>query len=118
MLRRPKDSNSDGKNVYPLSYLTSGLSSGLQLQRVGRTGRKRDGYVHVLLSEDREERNWEKADDNYKDVQRFIVKAEHLELFEDVERLIPDHIKPECVEMEMEIEEESDGKRGRFEVIE
>ena len=78
---------------------------GLQLQRIGRTGRKRDGYVHVLLSEDREERNWEKADDNYKDVQRFIIKAEHLELYEDVERLIPDHIKPECIEMEMEIEE-------------
>lgn len=58
-----------------------------------------------MLSEDREERNWEKADDNYKDVQRFIVKAEHLELYEDVERLIPEHIKPECVEMHMEIEE-------------
>jgi ATP-dependent DNA helicase MPH1 len=76
-----------------------------QLQRIGRTGRKRDGYVHVLLSEDREERNWEKADDNYKDVQRFILKAEHLELYADVERLIPQHIKPECVEMVMEIEE-------------
>lgn len=75
------------------------------MQRIGRTGRKRDGYVHVLLSEEREERNWEKADDSYKDVQRFIVQAEHLELYEDVERLIPDHIKPECIEMEMEIEE-------------
>lgn len=75
------------------------------MQRIGRTGRKKDGYVHVLLSEDREERNWEKADDNYKDIQRFILRAEHLELYADVERLIPEHIKPECLEMVMEIEE-------------
>lgn len=75
------------------------------MQRIGRTGRKREGYVHVLLSEDREERNWDRADDNYKDVQRFIIKAEHLELYDDVERLIPAHLKPECVEMVMEIEE-------------
>ncbi|KAI0690699.1 hypothetical protein BC835DRAFT_1363433 [Cytidiella melzeri] len=75
------------------------------LQRIGRTGRKREGHVHVLLSEDREERNWDKADDNYKDVQRFIIKAEHLELYGDVERLIPAHIKPDCIEMVMDIEE-------------
>lgn len=61
--------------------------------------------MHVLLSEDREERNWEKADDNYKDVQRFILRAEALELYGDVERLIPQHIKPECIEMVMDIEE-------------
>ncbi|KAH9950517.1 P-loop containing nucleoside triphosphate hydrolase protein [Amylocystis lapponica] len=75
------------------------------LQRVGRTGRKRDGYVHVLLAEGREEKNWEKAQQLYKDVQHFIVRAEELELYGDVERLIPDHIKPECVEMMMTIEE-------------
>ncbi|GJE91515.1 DEAD/DEAH box helicase domain-containing protein [Phanerochaete sordida] len=75
------------------------------LQRIGRTGRKKDGYVHVLLSEEREERNWEKADDDYKNVQRFILRAEALELYGDVERLLPAHIKPECVEMVMEIEE-------------
>ncbi|PSS37374.1 hypothetical protein PHLCEN_2v776, partial [Hermanssonia centrifuga] len=75
------------------------------LQRVGRTGRKRDGYVHVLLSEVREERNWDKAHVNYEDVQRFIIRAEQLELYEDVERLLPENMKPECIEMEMEIEE-------------
>lgn len=77
----------------------------MQLQRIGRTGRKRDGHVHVLLSEDREERNWDKADDNYKDVQRFIIKADQLELYDDVERLIPDNIKPTPIEMVMDIEQ-------------
>ncbi|KZT06380.1 P-loop containing nucleoside triphosphate hydrolase protein [Laetiporus sulphureus 93-53] len=75
------------------------------LQRIGRTGRKRDGVVHVLLAQGREERNWDKANDKYKNVQHFIVRAEELELYDDVERLLPDHIKPECSELFMEIEE-------------
>ncbi|KAF9821870.1 hypothetical protein IEO21_00300 [Rhodonia placenta] len=75
------------------------------LQRVGRTGRKRDGAIHILLAEGREERNWDKAQDKYKDVQHFIVRAEQLELYGDVERLLPDHVKPECSELIMDIEE-------------
>ncbi|KAI0932449.1 hypothetical protein AcW1_000425 [Taiwanofungus camphoratus] len=82
------------------------------LQRIGRTGRKRDGIVHVLLAEGREERNWEKAQDKYREVQHFIVRAEQLELYGDAERLLPDHIKPECVEMVMEIEEHIRVDRG------
>ncbi len=77
----------------------------LQLQRIGRTGRKRESYVHILLSADREERNLDKANDNYKEVQRFIIEDNQLELYDDVELLIPKHIKPECVEMVMNIEE-------------
>lgn len=76
-----------------------------QLQRVGRTGRKRLGYVHVLLAEGREEANWNKAREAYNDVQRSIVRGEQLEFYDDVERLLPDHIKPQCLEMVMEIEE-------------
>ncbi|CAL1696540.1 unnamed protein product [Somion occarium] len=75
------------------------------LQRVGRTGRKRDGYIHVLLSEGREERNWEKAKEKYEAVQNFIVRAEHVELFDDVPRMLPEEIEPTCIEMEMDIEE-------------
>ncbi|KAI0048421.1 P-loop containing nucleoside triphosphate hydrolase protein [Auriscalpium vulgare] len=75
------------------------------LQRVGRTGRKREGYVHVLLAEGREELNWNKAQEAYSDVQQSIVRGEQLEFYADVERLLPDSVKPECVEMVMEIEE-------------
>lgn len=77
----------------------------LQLQRVGRTGRKREGYVHVLLAEGREETNWNKAREAYNQVQRSIVRGDQLELYDDTERLLPDHIKPECLEMVMEIQE-------------
>lgn len=58
-----------------------------------------------MLAQSREEKNWEKAKEKYQDVQDYIVKADQLELYGDVERLLPDHIKPECVERLMEIEE-------------
>jgi len=61
--------------------------------------------VHVLLAEGREEANWNKAREAYNDVQRSIVRGEQLEFYDDVERLLPDHIKPQCLEMVMEIEE-------------
>jgi len=76
-----------------------------QLQRLGRTGRKREGYVHVLLSAGREEYNLDKAKATYKDVQKVITRGDQLELYEDVERLLPDHVKPECLEKVMDIEE-------------
>ncbi|KIJ68754.1 hypothetical protein HYDPIDRAFT_106998 [Hydnomerulius pinastri MD-312] len=75
------------------------------LQRVGRTGRKRDGYVHVLLSEIREELNWDKAQDTYGELQKCIVRGDQLELYGDVPRLLPDHLRPEVLEKSMEIEE-------------
>jgi ATP-dependent DNA helicase MPH1 len=51
--------------------------------------------------------NWNKAREAYNDVQRSIVRGEQLEFYNDVERLLPDHVKPECLEMVMEIEEYS-----------
>ncbi|KAJ7169638.1 hypothetical protein C8R46DRAFT_1089463 [Mycena filopes] len=86
------------------------------LQRLGRTGRKREGIVHVLLSEGREEHNMDKAKTTYKEVQKTIVRGEQLELYGDVGRLLPDHIKPECLEKEMEIQEyvrEEGGRKKR-----
>ncbi|KAF8529479.1 hypothetical protein JB92DRAFT_3106701 [Gautieria morchelliformis] len=75
------------------------------LQRVGRTGRKRAGRVEVLLSESREEANWDKAKEHYETVQASIMRGETLELFADVDRLLPDHIKPKCLETNMVMEE-------------
>ncbi|VDB84462.1 unnamed protein product [Peniophora sp. CBMAI 1063] len=75
------------------------------LQRVGRTGRKRQGYVHVLLSVGREEKNWDQAKDKYTELQQIIMRGQELEFYADVERLIPEHVKPECVEQVMLIEE-------------
>ncbi|CAK5280129.1 unnamed protein product [Mycena citricolor] len=85
------------------------------LQRLGRTGRKRSGAVHLLLAEIREEQNMEKATAAYKEIQKTIVRGADLELYGDVERLLPDHVRPECHEQVMPIEEyvrEAGRKKG------
>lgn len=71
---------------------------------MGRTGRKRDGKVVVLLAEIREEKNWEKAKESYRDVQQAIIDGSTVELFNDAARMIPEGIKPECIEKQLEIE--------------
>ncbi|KAJ3815039.1 P-loop containing nucleoside triphosphate hydrolase protein [Lentinula aff. lateritia] len=73
------------------------------LQRLGRTGRKRSGHVHVLLADGREEANFDKAQSSYEDVQTSIIYGSHLEFYADVERLLPDNVQPQCLEKEMEI---------------
>lgn len=70
---------------------------------MGRTGRKKDGKVEVLLAKGREEGNWASALGAYKDVQQSIVRGTDLELYGDVKRLIPEDVQPQCVEMVMEI---------------
>ncbi|QRW05020.1 Helicase conserved C-terminal domain [Ceratobasidium sp. AG-Ba] len=74
------------------------------LQRVGRTGRKRDGKVVVLLAEVREEKNWDKAKESYRDVQKAIIDGSAIELFDDAARMLPEGIQPQCVEKLLEIE--------------
>ncbi|KAJ6501105.1 hypothetical protein C8R47DRAFT_1255539 [Mycena vitilis] len=82
------------------------------LQRLGRTGRKRDGKVHVLLSEGREEGSLDQANATYKAVQKAILCGDKLELYGDVERLLPDHVIPQCLQQEMKISRGT--KRRRY----
>ncbi|KAJ1311629.1 hypothetical protein OPQ81_010105 [Rhizoctonia solani] len=74
------------------------------LQRVGRTGRKREGRVVVLLAEIREERNWDKAKESYRDVQQAIIDGSSIELFNDAARMIPEGSQPQCIEKKLDIE--------------
>ncbi|GAA5872007.1 hypothetical protein JCM8547_006213 [Rhodosporidiobolus lusitaniae] len=71
------------------------------LQRVGRTGRARDGHIIVLMSEGREEKNWDKANDAYQEVQNALTSNKIFDLYVDGERLLPDHIKPGCEKVEI-----------------
>lgn len=75
-----------------------------QLQRIGRTGRKRDGKVHVLMSENREDANWDSAQQTHREIQEEILHSRNLELFEDVEPLLPLGKFPKCVEQEMPVD--------------
>ncbi|SJX60992.1 related to MPH1-Member of the DEAH family of helicases [Sporisorium reilianum f. sp. reilianum] len=72
------------------------------LQRIGRTGRKREGKIAVLVSEGREQHNWQHSKDNYKAVQKELDSRMHVELFDDVDRMVPDHILPQPVLKQVE----------------
>ena len=103
MLRQRQNPNSHGW-ICPVSPIKAQLTY-FQLQRFGRTGRKQDGIVHVLLAEGREESNISKAQDNHDMIVDLINKGRSLEVYKDVSRLIPDKVKPVCVEKKMEIHE-------------
>ena len=68
-----------------------------------------------MLAEGREENNIDKADAAHKEVNKTIYKGQLYELYSDVHRLLPDHIRPECLEKIVEIEpymREEKQKRG------
>lgn len=60
--------------------------------------------MHVLLSEGREDYNWDTAQQTHRDIQEEILHSRNLELFEDVERLLPPGKLPLCVEQEMPVD--------------
>ncbi|PWZ00920.1 P-loop containing nucleoside triphosphate hydrolase protein [Testicularia cyperi] len=67
------------------------------LQRIGRTGRKREGKIVVLMSEGREQHAWQHSKDNYRAVQKEIEAKLVVELFDDVDRMVPKDITPRPV---------------------
>ncbi|KAL8293793.1 hypothetical protein RQP46_000494 [Phenoliferia psychrophenolica] len=71
------------------------------LQRVGRTGRARDGTIIVLMTEGREEKNWDKAKDAYNEVQNALISNNIFELYVDGDRMLPKEIKPEVEKIEI-----------------
>ncbi|KAF8315142.1 P-loop containing nucleoside triphosphate hydrolase protein, partial [Clavulina sp. PMI_390] len=73
------------------------------LQRIGRTGRKKDGHIAVLVAEGKEETNFAKAKEAYNTVQQNILRGDLIELYTDVPRLLPQTARPEAKEMVMPI---------------
>ena len=65
------------------------------LQRMGRTGRKRAGNVHVLLMKGKEEANFAKAKDNYRKMQDLIESGARFTFAEEKSsRIVPKEIQP------------------------
>ena len=66
------------------------------LQRIGRTGRKRDGRI-VVLATRREEHNWKHSKESYRHVQKLVRAANTIALYTDVARILPSDLRPEPV---------------------
>lgn len=56
------------------------------------------------MSENREDSNWDTAQQTHREIQEEILHSRNLELFGDVERLLPKGEFPTCLEQEMEVD--------------
>lgn len=75
------------------------------IQRLGRTGRKREGQILMLFSSNEREK-FEKAMDNYEWIQRYIIKHEkELTKASAPKRILPKKYKPILVKKFIDINE-------------
>ncbi|CCG82590.1 ATP-dependent DNA helicase MPH1 [Taphrina deformans PYCC 5710] len=81
----------------------SSSSPARMLQRMGRTGRKRDGQVFVLCVRGKEEMAFIKAKDAHKTMQKKIEKGIDIKLSETVHRILPWNVNPECEKRQLEV---------------
>ncbi|XP_048586442.1 uncharacterized protein LOC5503392 isoform X2 [Nematostella vectensis] len=74
------------------------------VQRMGRTGRKRDGRIVVLVAEGKEEQVYKRSQSNKKSIHKAIVKGTgSFDLYQDNPRMIPKHLTPTVFKMEMTV---------------
>ncbi|KAH7399586.1 hypothetical protein BKA66DRAFT_406961 [Pyrenochaeta sp. MPI-SDFR-AT-0127] len=65
------------------------------LQRMGRTGRKREGKIVMLQMEGKEENDANKAKDSYEKMQEIIAKGTHFNFHDEISRrILPPEVKP------------------------
>ncbi|CBX95341.1 hypothetical protein IAQ61_004161 [Plenodomus lingam] len=65
------------------------------LQRMGRTGRKREGKIIMLQMNGKEENDANKAKDSYEKMQELIAKGSHFNFHDDKSRrILPPDVKP------------------------
>ncbi|KAF2230766.1 P-loop containing nucleoside triphosphate hydrolase protein, partial [Viridothelium virens] len=65
------------------------------LQRMGRTGRKRQGNIVLLLMRGKEENSFNQAKDNYEQMQSMIASGTRFDFHEDRSpRIVPKEIQP------------------------
>ncbi|XP_052552469.1 Fanconi anemia group M protein [Tympanuchus pallidicinctus] len=88
------------------------------VQRMGRTGRQRQGRVVVILAEGREERTYNQSQSNKRNIQKAISGNKMLHFYQHSPRMIPEGINPELHRMFITAEkyEPSDSRklsRGR-----
>ncbi|XP_073924142.1 Fanconi anemia group M protein isoform X2 [Castor canadensis] len=70
------------------------------IQRMGRTGRKRQGRIVVILAEGREERTYNQSQSNKRNIYKAISSNRQiLHFYQGSPRMVPDEINPELHKM-------------------
>ncbi|KAI6660776.1 hypothetical protein LOD99_10224 [Oopsacas minuta] len=66
------------------------------VQRMGRTGRKREGRIVMLLSEGKEEQAYQKCQTSKKHIYKIVTEGhKHLNFHRDSPKMVPKHISPQ-----------------------
>lgn len=74
------------------------------VQRMGRTGRKRNGRIVVLVTEGKEEQVYKRSLSSKKSIHKAIVHgSKSFELYDDNPRMIPKHLTPRVHKMAMTV---------------
>ncbi|XP_028941451.1 Fanconi anemia group M protein, partial [Antrostomus carolinensis] len=69
------------------------------VQRMGRTGRRRQGRIVVILAEGREERTYNQSQSNKRSIHRAISGNKTLHFYQHSPRMIPEGINPKLHKM-------------------
>lgn len=78
------------------------------LQRMGRTGRKRQGKIVMLQMQGKEENDANKAKDSYEKMQELIAKGTHFAFHDEISRrILPPDVKPAVDRRVVEIPQEN-----------
>ncbi|KAH4076911.1 ATP-dependent DNA helicase [Parastagonospora nodorum] len=78
------------------------------LQRMGRTGRKRQGKIVMLQMQGKEENDANKAKDSYEKMQELIAKGTHFTFHDEISRrILPPDVKPAVDRRVVEIPQEN-----------
>jgi superfamily II DNA/RNA helicase len=77
------------------------------LQRMGRTGRKREGHIVFLVTEGKEQRDHAKSLDAYEQIQKKIASGRDFEFrLDESPRILPKEFLPDCVKQWIQPPEE------------
>jgi ERCC4-related helicase len=81
------------------------------LQRMGRTGRKREGRIVMLQMQGKEENDANKAKDSYEKMQELIANGTHFSFHDEISRrILPPEVKPIVDRRVVEIPQENSQK--------
>ncbi|XP_074960503.1 Fanconi anemia group M protein [Phalacrocorax aristotelis] len=69
------------------------------VQRMGRTGRRRQGRIVVILAEGREERTYNQSQSNKRNIHKAISGNKALHFYQHSPRMIPEGVNPELHKM-------------------
>ncbi|KIK63672.1 hypothetical protein GYMLUDRAFT_162904, partial [Collybiopsis luxurians FD-317 M1] len=83
------------------------------LQRLGRTGRKRAGIIHILMAAGREENHFSKAQATYQEVQSTLKNLTNIVLHPNDDCLVPEGLLSVCVEQLVNIKTIENQKRKK-----